>query len=163
MACTWLALRVYLTKHHKHCQIQIWTSIAKAKRATCTGKGSMRYNPHTMPQDAGNLLQVPRTLTTCCRLRAGLLHTACCMLHITCCWLLVDRCMPFVLTSKCCNRGRNAIYVSCPLYPASATCRTLQGACCVLQAACRFMYFHVLQYWTTRYIPLPVTSFWLLA
>ena len=63
---------------------------------------------------------------------------------------------------KCCNRGRNAIYVSCFLYPAAAVCRMLQVACCVLQAASRLVYFRVQQYWTTRYIPLPAPCFWLL-
>ena len=59
-----------------------------------------------------------RLLHTCCMLRAFLLHAACCVCFI----------------SKRCNRGRNAIYVPCFLYPISAACRMQQIACCVLLA-----------------------------
>jgi len=143
MICTRFALRVYLTKHHKHCQIQIWTSIEKAKRATCTGNAGIS--------------------ATCCRLRAGLLHTLCCILHTACCWLFAAGCRPFVFNSQCCNSGRYVTYASCFLYLASVARRMLRAAYCVLQVACRLMYPHVLQYWTTRYIPLPVPCLWLLA
>ena len=113
ITCTWLALTVYLTKHHKHCQIQIWTSIEKAKRATCTGNAGIS--------------------ATCCRLRAGLMHASCCMLHTACCRLFAAGCMPFVFNSQCCNSGRQVTYASCFLYLASVARRMLRAAYCVQQ------------------------------
>ena len=80
------------------------------------------------------------------------------MLHIAYCWLLVARCMPFVLilSAAIVDEMPYMFHVFCILL-------LLQGACCVLQAASLLVYFHVQQHWTTRYIPLPVPCFWLLA
>ena len=124
---------VYLTKHHKHCQLQIWTSIAKAKWATRTSQGLMRYNVHSMPQDAINLLQV--CMHSCHMLQVAIRFSAYRMLHASYCLLLVTCCILHAVcfNSKCCNRGRNAIYVSCFLYPASATLP--HAASCMLCAA----------------------------